>query len=89
MFPCVSFLLFYLTAAKQELTPVSGEVTGCDLNSEEIKPGLSQSSDSSSKRNLTASNSQAAILSDKRAERVINFSEAGHFSFFLLSVGEL
>lgn len=26
------------TAVKQALTPVSGEVTGCDLNSEEIKP---------------------------------------------------
>lgn len=57
VFKCVFFLLFYVTAAKQEMTPVSGKVTGCDLNSQEIKPGLSESFDSLSKNNLTASNS--------------------------------
>lgn len=40
------------------MTPVSGEVTLCDLNSEEIKPGISESFDCLSKNNLTASNSQ-------------------------------
>lgn len=56
VFLCIFFFSFNLTAAKQEMTPVSGEVTGCDLNSEEIKQGLSESFDSLSKNNLTTSN---------------------------------
>ncbi len=87
VFRCIFFLSFYLTAAKHEMTPVSVEVTGCDPNSQEIKPGLSESFDSLSKNNLTASNSKLPFSQTSEPNMSSTFQRQDTFHFFFSSDG--
>ncbi len=79
---------FYLTAAKQAMTPVSGEVMGCDPNSEEIKPSLFHSFDSLSKNKLTASNSQLPFSQTSEPNMSSTFQRQDDFLFLCLGVFE-